>query len=201
MEIKKRSCAGTCRAVRYQREKALPVWQRLSFALSYAGHRVEPPSAACPGTAGRKLRPPRRTLCRTMPLPALPGSSTPKDRSPLPTTGNETGRPLCANALRTNILPAHLLLPMLCLVVEQTVQSVEVGLRGRDDDIAIGAAARVNLPIGRGNADGDLAKSVDAARDGLHRELREVIVNLRSCSRPCTRHRRDRCRSRCPVTT
>ena len=67
---------------------------------------------------------------------------------------------------------------MLRFVVQKTVQRVQVGLGGGHDDVAIGAAARVHLAVGSGHADGDLAQGVDAARDGLHRELGQIVVHL-----------------------
>lgn len=53
--------------------------------------------------------------------------------------------------------PQRFLPPMLQLVVQQAVEGVEVGLRGRDDDIAVGASAGVDPAVGGGHADGDLA--------------------------------------------
>ena len=122
---------------------------------------------------------PKGTLQRVQAPSSWRASSAPRHaRTPF-SSAELNGRPLRTELLRKRRRPVRgraaaagslrALATMLLLVVEQAVQRVEVGLRGRDDDVVVRAAARVHAAVGRGHADGHLAQRVDAARDGLHR--------------------------------
>src|SRR3990170_1498158 len=67
---------------------------------------------------------------------------------------------------------------------ERAVDRLEDGLRRRDDDVRVGAAAGVSPALAL-DVDDDLADRVDPLRDALHRELRQLVVDAdESVDRP-----------------
>ena len=55
---------------------------------------------------------------------------------------------------------------------------MQVRFRGGYDDVAVRSASREHIAIGIRNANRNLAQGINAARDALHGELSQVVLNV-----------------------
>ena len=61
---------------------------------------------------------------------------------------------------------------------DQAIKSIDVRLGRGNDDVAVCTAAGEHLAVGSGNANGNLAKRVDAARNALNGELGKLVFDV-----------------------